>query len=605
MKTKLFIAIIVFVALSFFAIPSESASAATLTITISGGGAGSSVSDLMYINCPPTCSYNYASGAFVELFYNAGSGYIFTGWTGNADCSDGVVSMSSNKACTANFSVAYTLTVVRTPAAGGRIDSGTGISCPATCSAAFASGYSVMLTATPFATYTFTGWSGGGCSGTGTCTVTMNSAQTVTANFALAAVTYTLTVSKNPSGGGFIASSPSGIDCYSTCSSDFTSGSSVTLTATPFSGYTFSSWSGDADCSDGVVTMNSAKSCTANFGTAQYTLTANKNIAAGGTITSNPADINFGATCSYSYNFGTSVTLTAAANIGYTFTGWSGGGCSGTGTCTVTVSSSQTVTANFSTFSGFSGNVVSSSAGISCGSYGSGTCSAGFNFGTVRLCAFTDYTNCFSGNVSGYTFQNWTGPCAGSGYYCTITRNSAGTETTTVTFSDSSGNVDARTMSLCFSSTACSTFTLTANKNIAAGGTVTSNPAGINCGATCSYSYNSGTSVTLTAAANTGYTFSGWSGGGCSGTGTCTVTMSADRAITANFTLSYASCGLRAYDGSAIITFACEPTGTVTSLLRIFSSGNIYGIMLVDPTDASASKFRIRTSAGIRALMKL
>ena len=185
MKTKLFIAIIVFVALGFFAIPSESASAATLTITISGGGTGSSVSDLMFINCPPTCSYNYASGASVELFQNAGSGYIFTGWTGNADCSDGVVSMSSNKACTANFSVAYTLTVVRTPVAGGRIDSGTGISCPATCSAAFASGYSVTLTATAFATYTFTGWSGGGCSGTGTCTVTMSADRAITANFTL------------------------------------------------------------------------------------------------------------------------------------------------------------------------------------------------------------------------------------------------------------------------------------------------------------------------------------------------------------------------------------------------------------------------------------
>lgn len=65
-------------------------------------------------------------------------------------------------------------------------------------------------------------------------------------------------------------------------------------------------------------------------------------------------------------------------------------------------------------------------------------------------------------------------------------------------------------------------------------GTVTSSPAGINCGATCSASFASGTSVTLTATAASGYSFSGWSGG-CSGTGSCTVSMTQARSVTANF----------------------------------------------------------------------
>ena len=52
-------------------------------------------------------------------------------------------------------------------------------------------------------------------------------------------------------------------------------------------------------------------------------------------------------------------------------------------------------------------------------------------------------------------------------------------------------------------------------------------PAGIICGATCSASYASGTAVTLTATPATGSTFAGWSGGGCTGTGTCTVTVTA------------------------------------------------------------------------------
>jgi hypothetical protein len=65
-------------------------------------------------------------------------------------------------------------------------------------------------------------------------------------------------------------------------------------------------------------------------------------------------------------------------------------------------------------------------------------------------------------------------------------------------------------------------------------GTVTSQPAGISCGAACSAAYASGTSITLTAAPDSGSTFSGWSGD-CSGTGTCTVSMTQARAVTATF----------------------------------------------------------------------
>ncbi len=74
------------------------------------------------------------------------------------------------------------------------------------------------------------------------------------------------------------------------------------------------------------------------------------------------------------------------------------------------------------------------------------------------------------------------------------------------------------------------------NKTGTGSGTVTSSPAGISCGSTCSAIYNCGTVVTLTASAAGGSTFSGWSGGGCSGTGACSVTMSAATTVTATFT---------------------------------------------------------------------
>lgn len=82
-------------------------------------------------------------------------------------------------------------------------------------------------------------------------------------------------------------------------------------------------------------------------------------------------------------------------------------------------------------------------------------------------------------------------------------------------------------------------YTLTVTKAGAGSGTVTSSPAGINCGATCSANYTTGTSVTLTATPSAGSTFAGWSGGGCSaGTGTCTVIINANTAVTATFNIS-------------------------------------------------------------------
>ncbi|MEA2420934.1 MAG: hypothetical protein QOF55_33, partial [Thermoleophilaceae bacterium] len=74
------------------------------------------------------------------------------------------------------------------------------------------------------------------------------------------------------------------------------------------------------------------------------------------------------------------------------------------------------------------------------------------------------------------------------------------------------------------------------------GGHVTSAPAGIDCrggSSGCNASYVGGTSVVLTATPDAGSTFDGWSGEGCSGTSTCTVSMSAARSVTASFTHTF------------------------------------------------------------------
>ena len=88
--------------------------------------------------------------------------------------------------------------------------------------------------------------------------------------------------------------------------------------------------------------------------------------------------------------------------------------------------------------------------------------------------------------------------------------------------------------------------TLTVSKNGTGSGAVTSNPSGINCGSTCSYGFANNASVTLTASAVSGSTFTGWSGAGCSGTGACIVTMNASQSVTATFTQVSINWGLSA-----------------------------------------------------------
>jgi hypothetical protein len=81
-------------------------------------------------------------------------------------------------------------------------------------------------------------------------------------------------------------------------------------------------------------------------------------------------------------------------------------------------------------------------------------------------------------------------------------------------------------------------YQLTVIKDGTGSGTVMSSPSDIDCGATCDFSFNTGRSVTLTAAPVSGSIFDGWSGA-CSGKGACVVTMNAMRTVRAQFTKVY------------------------------------------------------------------
>jgi hypothetical protein len=74
-------------------------------------------------------------------------------------------------------------------------------------------------------------------------------------------------LSKQGGGIGNVRSEPAGINCGTTCIASFESGSQLQLIAEPDDGSNsrFDRWSGDADCSDGRVTMTSNRFCVANF----------------------------------------------------------------------------------------------------------------------------------------------------------------------------------------------------------------------------------------------------------------------------------------------------------------------------------------------------
>lgn len=485
---------------------------APLSVVKTSSGSGTVTSDLSGIACGTTCSAVFDWYASVVLTATASAGYSFTGWSGEGCSGTGtcVIVMNQARNVTATFTRnTYALTVTKPGTGTGSVSSSpAGIICGAICSANFNYNASVTLTASASSDSTFTGWSGEGCSGTGTCSVLMTQARNVTANFTLKS--YALAVTRSGAGSGRVSSSPAGIDCGSICTFTFNHGTSVTLTQVADAGSTFSGWSGACSGTGAcTVSMTGSRSVGASFTINTYALTVTKSGAGTGLVSSSPAGISCGATCSANFNYNTLVTLSAVASTGSNFTGWTGEGCSGTGICQVSMTQVRGVTATFAvnsfalnvTKAGTgSGTITSSPTGISCGS----TCSANFDYLTsVSLSATA---------AAGYGFVGWSGEgCSGSSecvVYLTQARN------VTATFG----------------------YNLSLSKNSAVAGVVTSSPAGISCGTFCSgqiAAYVSGT-VVLTAAPSPGYTFRAWSGA-CSGMSICSVSMTASRNVTATF----------------------------------------------------------------------
>lgn len=386
------------------------------------------------------------------------------------------------------------------------------------------SGASVTLTATAKGGSTFTGWSGA-CSGANpTCTITMNSAKTVTATFT-GGTTKFLTVTKAGTGTGTVTSEGiAGIDCGADCTENYPTNEQITLTATQSPDSTFSIWSGACGPTDCTVNLNADKTATVVFTSKSVIVTAAHSPAspAAGqlvTFTASSGDIYSpgikeiriyvdssvtpSKICSFASPTAGTATCTyqtsalASGSHTYFATAKNANDLSGTsGANTVIVGAAYALTVSKSG-TGI-GTITSSPAGINCGtdcaeSYASGA--------SVTLTASP---------AGGSTFGGWSGACTGTGA-CTVSMTAVKSVAATFSIVEIQLPGGLPTQSLSISKTGT--------------GTVTSSPAGIDCGTDCSESFNAGSSVILTAAPSAGYAFSSWSGV-CSGTSaTCTVTM--------------------------------------------------------------------------------
>jgi FtsP/CotA-like multicopper oxidase with cupredoxin domain len=383
---------------------------------------------------------------------------------------------------------------------------------------------------------------------------------------------YQITVQATGSGSGSINSSPAGINYNYPQNNigyaNFTPGSTITLTATADTGSTvawttcqgITSGNGTQTATCTFNNLDGAKTAVATFTLNQYQVIANATGNGSGSISSNPAGIIFSYptnnTGSSNFNHGTTVTLTATADTGSTVAwttcqGITSGNGTQTATCTFNnLDGAKTAVATFTlnqyqvianaTGNG-SGSISSNPAGIIFSYPTNNTGSSNFNHGTtVTLTATAD---------TGSTVA-WT-TCQG------ITSGN-GTQTATCTFNNLDG-----------AKTAVATFTLNQYQVIAnatgnGSGSISSNPAGIifsyPTNNTGSSNFNHGTTVTLTATADTGSTVAwttcqGITSGNGTQTATCTFNnLDGAKIAEATFTLQYTITVTKSGAGTGNVT---------------------------------------------------
>lgn len=300
---------------------------------------------------------------------------------------------------------------------------------------------------------------------------------------AIAPSAYTIAVTANPSNAGSV-----------TGGGTYNQGQSCTVTATANTGFTFTNWTENGDVvstnANYTFTVNSNRSLVANFTENTYTITVSANPNNGGTAAG-------GGT----FTHGQSCTVTATANTGYTFTNWTENGSvvSSDANYTFTVEDNRSLVANFT--------AITYTITVSANPSNSGTTSGGGTYNHGQSCTV------IATSADGYTFMNWT-------------------ENGTVVSTDANYTfvvTSNRSLVANFEEQLPDTYNINVSPNPNIGGTVTG-------GGT----YAGGQQCTVTANANTGYTFINWTENGevVTTNASYTFIVEGNRTFVANFTLN-------------------------------------------------------------------
>ncbi|MEZ4515546.1 MAG: DUF1349 domain-containing protein [Chloroflexota bacterium] len=416
---------------------------------------------------------NYACGEVVSLTALPAIGWKFSEWQGGVTGTDisTTITMNKSEVVTAVFvpDAQYALTLTA---------NGNGAVAKEPDKALYGAGESVKLTATADLGYQFTGWTGDLTTPTNPVTITMDITKTITGNFS-PAPNRTLATSV-PGGGGTIGVNP--------LKGEYLNGETVTLTATPVSGYSFVGWGGDLageTASPIQLVMDSDKSVTAVFAQDVWSLNVIESPDTGGNVTRNPNK-------SFYYD-GEVVELTAVPSSGLIFLGWTGDLDGTANPASVTMTKNTVITATFAA----TGEFTLTTAANGPGQVSKNPNQPQYSFGdAITLTATAD---------PGYAFIGWRG--------------------------DLDGHDNPAVVSITQDMVVTATFTLDNLYTLAVtpigNGQVTKDPV--------KAAYAQDEPVLLTAVPNLGYRFTGWSGDLTGTINPATVIMTGSKVISATF----------------------------------------------------------------------
>jgi trimeric autotransporter adhesin len=256
------------------------------------------------INPAPGTDDKYAYGTKITLTASPETGYGWKNWTGtgNDSVNPAIITINSEKHLEVNFEERYLVLVnnqaLSSPTiflTGGKISASPG---PGTDSR-FAKNSLATFTAVPAAGYRFDSWTGDIADKAPSVSLMMDKNKSIAALFIRI---FNLTASATEGG------------TVSPTQGTYDTGTTVTLTATPDSGYHFKKWSGDAAGTSISIPIrfDADKAIIAEF-IRVYLLSTSASPSEGGTVTP-------GGT----YDTGTDVTIAATAAVGYRFDVWAG-----------------------------------------------------------------------------------------------------------------------------------------------------------------------------------------------------------------------------------------------------------------------------------------